>query len=433
VELQAAVKITGLLVPEGKLHTLTNLSLFMRTVIPRAVSLSPSIHYDSRRISKMIYCARCGSRYPANAKIWKCSCKGELEYQAEEKDSILPSESLALPVHSIWRYREALPPLEDKDIVSLGEGLTPIISARCHGFPVWFKLDFLCPTGSYKDRGSSVMISCLKQMGITSVVEDSSGNAGASVAAYAGRAGMECTIFVPSGTSPAKLTQIRAYGARIKAISGTRQDVAEACQRAIEEDCNRQAFYASHNWNPFFLEGMKTLAYEIFEQCEMGKLMPDWVIVPAGYGSVALGAYGGFVNLMSWGRLSKLPRLIVVQAENCAPVYQAYVRGEMEVSPIRGTKTVAEGIACSNPIRGAQILSAARDSGGFVMAVSEEEINSAAMELAKDGIFVEPTSAVVAAALGRLISGGVIGKNDVALGILTGIGLKAGYYYDTII
>ena len=115
---------------------------------------------------------------------------------------------------------------EDKSIVTLGEGFTPIITANCHGFPVWFKLDFLCPTGSYKDRGSSVMMSHLKQMGIKSVVEDSSGNAGASVAAYAGRAGMQCTIFVPSDTSPAKLTQIRAYGATIKAISGTRQDLS---------------------------------------------------------------------------------------------------------------------------------------------------------------------------------------------------------------
>ncbi len=380
----------------------------------------------------MIYCARCGSRYPADTKIWHCSCKGELEYQGQEKDSILPPESLALRGHSIWRYREALPHLEDKDIVSLGEGFTPIIAANHHGFPVWFKLDFLCPTGSYKDRGSSVMISCLKKIGAKSVVEDSSGNAGASVAAYAGRAGMKCRIFVPSDTSPAKLTQIRAYGARIEAISGTRQDVAEACQRAVEEDCDGETFYASHNWNPFFLEGMKTLAYEISEQCERSKLMPDWVIVPAGYGSVVLGAHGGFVNLMNWGKLSKLPRLVIVQAENCAPVFQAYLRGETRVSPIRGTKTVAEGIACSNPIRGAQILSAARDSGGFVMAVSEEEINSAAMALAKDGIFVEPTSAVVGAALGRLIGGGIIGKNDVALGILTGIGLKASYYYDNI-
>ena len=382
----------------------------------------------------MIFCARCGSRYPADARIWRCSCRGELEYRSQGKDGIPPPESLALRAHSIWRYREALPHLEDKSIVTLGEGFTPIITANCHGFPVWFKLDFLCPTGSYKDRGSSVMMSHLKQMGIKSVVEDSSGNAGASVAAYAGRAGMQCTIFVPSDTSPAKLTQIRAYGATIKAISGTRQDVAEACQEAVEEDSNGQTFYASHNWNPFFLEGMKTLAYEIFEQCERSRLMPDWVIVPAGYGSVALGAYRGFVNLMNWGRLGRLrlPRLVVVQAENCAPVYQAYLRGETRVSPVRGTKTVAEGIACSNPIRGAQILNAARDSGGFVMAVTEDEINLAALELAKDGIFVEPTSAVVGAALGRLIGGGIIGGNDVALGILTGIGLKAGYYYDSI-
>lgn len=380
----------------------------------------------------MLICARCGNRYPADAKIWRCTCKGELEYRPERKRDIAFAECQARPVHSIWRYRQVFPPVDDKNIVSLGEGSTPIISAWWQGFPVRFKLDFLCPTGSYKDRGSSVMISWLKQMGIRSVVEDSSGNAGASVAAYAARAGMDCTIFVPSDTSPAKLTQIRAYGAKVRPISGTRQDVALACQRAVEEDRSGQAFYASHNWNPFFLEGMKTLAYEIFEQCRQEGSMPDWVVVPAGYGSVALGAYGGFRNLMNCGMLDKLPKLIVVQAENCAPLYQAFLRGDTHVTPVKGEKTAAEGIACSNPIRGAQILYAVRDSGGFVMAVSEREIHSATQELAEDGIYVEPTSAVVAAALSRLISEGIIGGNEAPLGILTGTGLKAGYYYDSI-
>jgi len=375
----------------------------------------------------MVYCAHCGRKYPADTKIWRCSCKGELECQSQQTDNIPPPECLALRPLSIWRYREALPRLEDKDIVSLGEGCTPIVTEKWKDFPVWFKLDFLCPSGSYKDRGSSVMISRLKQMGINSIVEDSSGNAGASVAAYAGRAGMECRIFVASDTSPAKLTQIRAYGAKIKAIDGTRQDVAEACQRAVGEDSG-ETFYASHNWNPYFLEGMKTLAYEIWEQCEAA--MPDWVVVPAGYGSCALGAYRGFIDLMNWGKLSLLPRLVIVQAENCAPIYQAYLRGETQVAPVRGAKTAAEGIACSSPIRGAEVLRAARESGGFVMAVSEEEINSAAISLARKGIFVEPTSAVVAAALGRLIDSGIILKSDIALGILTGIGLKAGYYYE---
>ena len=379
---------------------------------------------------EMVYCARCGRKYPGDTKIWRCSCKGELEYQSQYTYSIPPPERLTLRPHSIWRYREALPHLEDEDIVSLGEGCTPIVTAKWKGFPVWFKLDFLCPTGSYKDRGSSVMISRLKQMGITSIVEDSSGNAGASVAAYAARAGMECRIFVASHTSPAKLAQIRAYGAKIKAVDGTRQDVAEACQRSVEEDPRGETLYASHNWNPFFLEGMKTLAYEIWEQCERSKIMPDWVVVPAGYGSCALGAYRGFRDLLNQGRLSHLPRLVIVQAENCAPIYQAYLHGETQVTPIRGGNTVAEGIACSSPVRGSQVLAAARESGGFIMAVSEEEIDSAAISLAREGLFVEPTSAVVAAALGRLIDSGTIAKNDVALGILTGIGLKTGYYYE---
>lgn len=378
----------------------------------------------------MLFCAHCGRRYPANTRIWRCSCKGELEYKAKQRNPLPSLEAIALRQNSIWRYREALPEITHENIVSLGEGYTPIIAATWQDFPVWFKLDFLCPTGSYKDRGSSVMISVLKQMGIDSIVEDSSGNAGASVAAYAARAGIECTIFVPAHTSPAKLTQIRAYGATVKAIHGTRQDVASACQKSVEGTCDRQVFYASHNWNPFFLEGMKTLAYEIWEQCEITKTLPDWVIVPAGYGSVALGMYRGFVDLLNWGILSRLPKLVIVQAENCAPIYQAYIHNKDYVTPIKGSSTVAEGIACSNPIRGTEILDTARRTGGLVTSVSDSEISNAAILLARQGIFVEPTSAVVGAALDRLIGDRTIQENDIVLGVLTGMGLKAGYYYE---
>lgn len=377
----------------------------------------------------MLYCARCGLRYPVNIGVWRCICQGELEYDNPHEIVVPDLNDLTPRPCSIWRYREALPALEDEYIITFNEGYTPIITIKYHDIPIWLKLDFLCPTGSYKDRGTSVMISCLKQTGIKSVVEDSSGNAGASIAAYAGRAGMKCTVFVPSDTSPGKLIQIRAYGATIEMVDGTRQDVAKACQEAAEGNHNGETFYASHNWNPFFLEGIKTLAYEIWEQGVRNSIMPNWVVIPAGYGSCVLGAYRGFSDLVNQGKLHEIPRLIVVQAKNCAPVYEAYLRGGTEVLPIHGQRTIAEGIACSNPVRGSEILHAVRASGGVVMAVAEKEIECAAIELAKDGVFVEPTSAVVVAALKRLIDNEVISGNDIALGILTGTGLKATDYY----
>ncbi|MBV9777168.1 MAG: pyridoxal-phosphate dependent enzyme, partial [Acetobacteraceae bacterium] len=169
----------------------------------------------------------------------------------------LTSAEIDAERRGLWRYRAALP-LPDAAPVTLGEGGTPLLARALHGATALLKCEWMNPTGSFKDRGASVMLSLLRAQGVRAVLEDSSGNGGAAVAAYAAAGGMAATIMAPASTSPAKLVQARAYGASLELVPGTRQDTAEAAMRRAEE-----VFYASHNWHPFFLHGTKTLAYEL--------------------------------------------------------------------------------------------------------------------------------------------------------------------------
>jgi threonine synthase len=280
------------------------------------------------------------------------------------------------------------------------------------------KLEFMMPTGSFKDRGMTVMVSYLKSRGIEHVLEDSSGNAGASLAAYAAAAGMRCRILVPETASYPKITQIAACGADVVTIKGSRQDVADAALRM-----SREIFYASHNWQPFFIEGTKTLAYELWEQ--LGFRAPDNVVVPLGYGSNISGCARGFAELKRNGEIDRTPRLFGVQAANCAPYYAAFAAGVQQLVPTAITTTVAEGIASSKPTRVKEVLSAVRDSGGMIVAVSEDEIVAALGELARMGLYVEPTSAAAAAGLSQLIASGEIRRDETSVLVVTGSGLKA--------
>ena len=318
---------------------------------------------------------------------------------------------------TLWRYRRALP-LGDGPPVSLGEGATPLVRGSWRGLPIHFKLEFLAPTGSFKDRGTAVMITHLKQRGIGDIVEDSSGNAGASVAAYGAAAGMRSRIFVPASASPAKLVQIRAAGAEAVAIPGSRQAVTEATMAAAAT-----VFYASHNLQPFFLEGTKTLAYELWE--DLGFEAPDNVVMPVGGGSNLLGCHLGFSELLSRREIARPPRLFAVQAAACAPLVAAFNAGADDVDGVIPQPSIAEGIAIARPVRGREMLAALRRSGGRAIAVDEAAAVDALDRLARMGHFVEPTSAIAAAGLNHLMDEGVIGPGERTVLVLTGSGLKA--------
>jgi threonine synthase len=317
----------------------------------------------------------------------------------------------------VWRYARALL-VDPKHAVSLGEGWTPLVAGDWDGARVQWKLDFAMPTGSFKDRGMTVMVSYLRSRGIRRVLEDSSGNAGASLSAYAAAAGMACRILVPETASAAKITQIAACGAEVVTIPGSRQDVAEAALRQSVD-----VFYASHNWQPFFLEGTKTLAYELWEQ--LGFRAPDNVVVPLGYGSSVLGCDRGFAELLRGGEIGRRPRLFGVQAARCAPYHAAYAAGVEHLVPTEIAPTVAEGIASARPTRVVEVLRAVRESGGTVAAVEEAEIVAALRALARRGLYVEPTAAAAPAGLTRLLAAGAIRPDQTTVVILTGTGLKA--------
>ncbi len=291
---------------------------------------------------------------------------------------------------------------------------------RLRGAEALAKCDWLMPTGSFKDRGASVMLSALRAQGVTEVLEDSSGNGGAAVAGYAAAGGMRATILTPESTSPAKTVQMRAYGARVELVPGTRQDTAEAALRR-----SGSIFYASHNWHPFFLHGTKTLAYELWE--DLGYAAPDNVIVPCGAGSNVLGCEIGFSELLRAGEIAALPRLFAAQPANCAPVAAAFLAGTNEVAaPAPDIRpTVAEGTAIARPIRLREVLGALRESRGGAVMLSEDEIAAVTLDLARAGMFVEPTAAQVAAAFGKLLASGAIAPEQRTILVLTGSGLKA--------
>ena len=357
---------------------------------------------------------RTGATYPLDRPRWRSETGGPLMITP------LPGigrAEIAEGTRSLWRYAAALP-LAVREPISMGEGLTPLVERPWLGARVHFKLEWMMPTGSFKDRGASVMVSVLRQQGIDRILEDSSGNGGAAIAAYAAAGGMRSKILVPAYTQPGKTVQMRAYGAETELIPGTRQDTADAAERQAEE-----IFYASHNWQAFFLQGTKTLAYELWE--DLGFRAPDNVIIPTGAGSNVLGCDIGFGELLRHGEIERLPRLFAVQPENCAPLHATFLTGGDTLVAIDPKPTIAEGTSIAKPVRTREVLEAIRRSGGRTVAVSEDEIVTAHGELARAGLYAEPTCASAAAALARLLRDGVVRPDETTVLVLTGSGLKA--------
>jgi threonine synthase len=355
-----------------------------------------------------------GITYPIDRPRW---CADDGGYLNLTPGAGLRRDQIIEDRYSVWRYAAAIG-VDAADAVTLGEGWTPLVKREWQGCSTHCKLEFTMPTGSFKDRGMTVMVSYLKSHGVEHVLEDSSGNAGASLSAYAAAAGMRCRILVPDTASYPKIAQIAACGADVLTIRGSRQDVADTAVRMSSE-----VFYASHNWVPFFVEGTKTLAYELWEQ--LGFRAPDNVVTPLGYGSNVVGCLRGFDELLRNGEIERMPRIFAVQAANCAPYYAAYKAGADTLVPTDIKSTVAEGIASSKPTRVKEVLSGVRESGGAIVAVTESEIVAALRDLAHRGLYVEPTSAAGAAGLTQLIASRTVKPNQTTVLVLTGSGLKA--------
>ncbi|MFN8494194.1 MAG: threonine synthase [Caldilineaceae bacterium] len=319
-----------------------------------------------------------------------------------------------------WRYAAMLPVVASSQTrITLGEGWTPLIADQWAKRPIWWKFDALLPTGSYKDRGVSVMVNWLVGMGAETMVDDSSGNAGASLACYAGRAGRRARIFVPSSAPQPKKAQVAVYGAELVEVPGPRDMATKAAE--ADTQLSRETAYASHAWHPAFLLGQMTCAWEIWEQ--LGRVVPDWLIAPVGHGGALLGTWRGFQHLLNSGVTNRLPRLLAVQAEPYTPVYEAFMNQLETIDPTpRLGQISADGIAISYPVRATSLLKAIRTSQGTMAAVTEEEVLKAQAKLAARGLFVEPTSATVAAAVEKNPS--LFEPHERIVAVLTGHGLK---------
>ncbi|HWQ45827.1 MAG TPA: pyridoxal-phosphate dependent enzyme, partial [Longilinea sp.] len=296
---------------------------------------------------------------------------------------------------------------EPEKYVSLGEGGTPLVQDQIEGKPVYLKLEYANPTGSYKDRGSSVLVSHLIQRGVSQAVEDSSGNAGASFAAYAAKAGIKAKIFAPDSASGPKLNQIEMFGAELAKIPGPRSAAAEA----VLIEAAKGITYASHAYMPFGLLGIATTAYEIWE--ELGDA-PGSIVCPVGHGGALWGMMIGFQALHMAGLIREEPYYLAAEAKNCAPL----LTGADAAS--KGQPTVAEGVRVTNPSRGSSIIEHLSSGHGKIVAVPEDSILPAYQSMASQGWYVEPTSALAWCAVQ------MEKKNlpDPVVVILTGSGLK---------
>jgi threonine synthase len=356
---------------------------------------------------------RSGERFPLDRPRW---CADGLKPLLISPQRGISRDDIDRGTRSLWRYRASLP-LEISRPISLGEGCTPLAQQEWDDFRPFFKLEWFNPTCSFKDRGSSVMLSYLRQMGVDAVLEDSSGNGGASVAAYGAAGGMRVKILAPAYTSPAKVAQVRAYGAEVQLVEGPRE---ESQNEAIRQ--SDRIFYSSHNWQPFFLQGTKSIAYELWEDFNFD--VPDNIIVPVGAGSTLLGCHIGFSELLAAGQIRKLPRLFAAQPFNCSPLDASFKAGVDTPVPRAVHKTIAEGTAIAHPLRLREMIHALKETAGDTVAVSEQEIIAALKRLARLGLFAEPTSAGAAAALAKLIEQKAIDARERTVVLISGTGIK---------
>lgn len=357
-------------------------------------------------------CKSCQKTYDARPECIKCTCGHALwlDYSGRlNKSDIIQNE------FSMWRYSQALPVKREDVTITFGEGLTPMVKLNYKGYNLLIKQDHLMPTGAFKDRGVAMVTNFLYNQGVTKFGEDSSGNGGSSYAGYAALAGIDCKIFVPAGTSKGKIAQMKVYGSELVVVEGTRADVTNEAMKNIEG-----RVYVGHNWHPLFVQGIKSVAYEIWEQNNFSA--PDNIVCVAGNGSMIAGVYLGFNELLASGEIKKMPRIFGVQAQNCNPLQREFVGAttNFEAKP-----TIAEGISIYRSTKHCDVVSFVKQTNGAFISVTEAAIKAAIFEVGQRGFYIEPTSATGFAGLDQLITEGVIKPTDQTAIIISGNGLKA--------
>ena len=377
-------------------------------------------------------CTTCNKEFPISHVLYTCpSCSGllEVDYAYAEiaehlNRNILSSRALK----SMWRYSELLP-VDSYEDITLGEGFTALsrskrLEEELKLGRTYFKLEFTCPSGSFKDRGASLLAARAKELGYSGTTIDSSGNAAISLATFCARAALQCLVFVPSYASTGKLTQCIAAGANVIKVNGTRQQTYEVANKAREK---LRLYYCGFQTNCFSSEGMRTLGYEICEQFDWTP--PDWIIFPVGTGSGLSGCFKGLMECRNLGWVNEIPRIACIQSDGCAPISTAF-KTKMPIIPVQDPASIAEGLLISNPLRGTQVLSILKQTQGVAETVSDAEIEEAAKLLAsREGLYVEPSAAVSLAGLTKLTSKGELRKDESVVCVLTGSGLKTSDFF----
>ena len=379
-------------------------------------------------------CVKCGAEYSTNEKSAVCPrCNGlfEIRYDyGSMHDEFGKSDLATTKARGLWRYAKALP-VRPESIVTLGEGFTPLVETRklVRGVKLLAKLDYIMPTSSFKDRGSTVAVSKAKELEVNAVAIDSTGNAAASLSAYAAKAEIPCYVFVPSSTEPEKVVQMSASGAKVIKVKGTRQDTHDV----IEEAYRKYGwYYCGFMVSPYAIEGTKTIAYEICEQLDWKP--PDWVVFPVGTGSGIVGCAKGLQELRKLGWIDRIPRLVCIQAEGCAPISNAYKRGGEDIIPVKAPHTVAEGLAVGAPPKGSLVLEALRKTGGLAEVVTDDEtIECAKVLAAKEGLYAEISAVPSIAGVVKLVKTDIIERGDTVVCELTGTGLKSSREYSQMV
>lgn len=355
----------------------------------------------------------CG-RVSRNLLDYKCpSCGKPLDIKLNlpfEKGKIVKKE------RSLWRYKKYFPYVKNADVITLGEGWTPLVKFSDN---IYFKLENLNPTGSFKDRGSATLISALysrisKINGY--VCEDSSGNAGASIAAYSARAALKARIYVPETVSGPKYRQICFFGADVVKVSGSRSRVAEEAQKSECGKC-----YVGHILHPLFRDGIRSLAYEIAEQFDWH--VPECVFLPVSAGTLLLGVIEGFKHMVDSDVIASMPRIVACQTRQVSPLFHR-LKG-LQYMPPREVSSVADALVSTNPPLLELMFEKLQSAEGDAVMVEEKEIIDAFRELAVKGFFVEPSSAVAYAGCKKQLENEKLLKHEKTVVILTGNGLKS--------
>jgi threonine synthase len=386
-----------------------------------------------KTFAQEIVCPRCNNRFPLSQLVNLCSCGSPLlvRYDLKAASAALAKSALRDRVPTLWRYRELLPLQNDANLISLGEGFTPLIEAKTlareFGLDrLWIKDEAQNPTGSFKDRGLSLAVSRAKELGVKKMAIPSAGNAGGSLAAYAAHVGIEAYVFMPKDTPAANQIEARQYGAHLTLVDGLITD----CGRLIAERKGVEGWFdVSTLKEPYRLEGKKTMGYEIAEQLNWS--LPDVIVYPTGGGTGLIGMWKAFKEMEELGWIGgKRPRMVSVQASGCAPIVKAFAEGKQTAEPWPQAKTVASGLRVPQAVADFLMLRALRESCGTALSVSDDEMLVEIPRVGRaEGIFFCPEGAACVAALRYLTKQKWIKTTDEVVIFNTASGLK---YLDII-